>query len=165
MALQYRFFTIPIKAVHEAESELNHFLRTVRVITIHREFVTQGENSFWGMAVEYMENGNPQTASSGIPGTGRKNIDYREVLSPEDFAIFVKLREWRKVTAVQEAVPVYTLFTNEQIAKMAEARITQISELQKVSGIGDARVKKYGEAVTRIVAEENNKNKKGTERK
>ena len=52
MTIQYRFFTIPLKATQEVETELNRFLRSQRILTVHREFVSQGENSFWTMAVE-----------------------------------------------------------------------------------------------------------------
>jgi hypothetical protein len=44
MTIQYKFFTIPLKATQEVETEFNHFLRSQRVLTVHREFVSQGEN-------------------------------------------------------------------------------------------------------------------------
>ena len=106
MTIQYKFFTIPLKTTREVETELNHFLRSQRILTVHREFVSQGENSFWTMAVEYMSDGDTSPKD-----TGRKRVDYREILSPADFALFVKLRDWRKQVGEKEAVPVYTVFT------------------------------------------------------
>ncbi len=153
MSLQCKFFVIPIKNVQESEKELNGFLRSVRVITIHREFVAQGENSFWGMAVEYAADGVVRTGEGETSLTGRKKVDYRDVLSPEIFAIFSKLRDWRKAAAAQEEIPVYTILTNEQLAKIAEKRITTKADLREIEGVGDARVKKYGEAVIKIVSE------------
>ena len=44
MTIQYRFFTIPLKATNEVKTELNHFLRSQRILTVHREFVSEGEN-------------------------------------------------------------------------------------------------------------------------
>jgi len=44
MTIQYRFFTIPLKSTEEVEIELNRFLRSQRVLTVHRELVGQGEN-------------------------------------------------------------------------------------------------------------------------
>ena len=38
MTIQYKFFTIPIKATQEVETERNRFLRSQRVLTVHREF-------------------------------------------------------------------------------------------------------------------------------
>ena len=40
----------------ETEQELNSFLSTHRVLTVHREFVSQGENSFWSLANEVLYN-------------------------------------------------------------------------------------------------------------
>jgi ribonuclease D len=154
MALQYKFFIIPIRTGAEAESELNRFLRSARVVTTHQEFVVQGKNSFWCMAVEYLSDGSPQSYSENAATGGRIKPDYRELLSPENFAIFAKLREWRKEIAGKEAVPVYTIFTNEQLAKIAEKRITAKTGLQEIEGIGEARIKKYGDAVIAVMVQE-----------
>ena len=35
MAIQYKFFMIPIKNSSQIENELNKFLRTVKVVTTH----------------------------------------------------------------------------------------------------------------------------------
>jgi hypothetical protein len=45
MSLQFRFFTIPVKDPREAEEEMNRFLRSVRIITVQRELLMNGENS------------------------------------------------------------------------------------------------------------------------
>ncbi len=149
MSLQYRFFMIPAADSAEAEADLNRFIRSVRVITTHREFVSDGRNSFWGMAVEYLKDGlKEDTAESG-----KKKIDYKEILSPEDFAVFSKLRDWRKTAAAREDIPIYAVMTNEQLAKIAEKRIVTKTGLKEVEGIGEARVKKYGEAVIKIMTE------------
>jgi hypothetical protein len=43
-------------------------------------------------------------------GSGKKTeTDYKEVLPQDDFALCVRLREWKKQTAAAEAVPVYTI--------------------------------------------------------
>jgi len=128
---------------------LNHFLRSVRALTVNREFVDQGPNYFWCLAIEYLAD---VTGKSGDK-SNRNRIDYKEVLSPEDFAVFVKLREWRKQAATSEAVPVYTIFSNEQLADIAQRRIATKIELHKISGVGEARVKKYAEAVFKIIEE------------
>ena len=47
-------------------------------------------------------------------------MDYREVLNPEQFAAFVKLRTLRQTISKEEAVPVYVIFTNEQLAAMGQ---------------------------------------------
>ena len=58
-----------------------------------------------------------------------------------------------KKVAEKEAVPVYTIFTNEQLAQIAQNRVISKTGLQEISRVGDARVKKYGDDVVSIVSE------------
>ena len=68
----------------------------------------------------------------------------REVLSPEDFAVYVRLRELRKTIAAEEAIPPYSVFTNEQLAAIVTGRVSSKADLGKIAGIGEARLEKYG---------------------
>lgn len=69
------------------------------------------------------------------------------MLKPEEFEVFSRLREWRKGMAEQEGVPVYVVFTNEQLAEMVKKRVSTKAGLKEIEGVGDARVEKYGAAV------------------
>ena len=82
----------------------------------------------------------------------RAKVDYKEVLKPEEFAVFARLRELRKEMAQAEAVPVYTIFTNEQPAQMVRSRATTKAALEKVAGVGDARIEKYGTRFLEVLA-------------
>ena len=53
--MQMEFFQIPARGESGLQEDLNRFLRTHRVLTIQREFVEQGDNSFWALAVEYLD--------------------------------------------------------------------------------------------------------------
>ncbi len=142
--MQYKFFRISVNNSSEAEAELNRFLRGPRILAVHREFVTQGESSFWAVAVEYLfgepplEKTNPRR---------REKIDYKEVLEPGDFAVYARLRDWRKQTGDAEAVPVYTILTNEQMAEIARRRCSSLAALGEISGIGAGRLEKYGQQI------------------
>jgi len=153
MSLQYKFFIIPIKDLDAAEESFNRFLRTVRLLSTDRKFVENGENSFWALSVEYLDS--QKSEGSTGKGAGRfKKIDYREILSPEDFALYAKLRDWRKSTGEKESVPLYTIFTNEQLAKMAQQKIKTLAELGALTGIGVARVDKYGSNILAVIQEQ-----------
>jgi len=153
MSLQYRFFTIPIKDPRPAAEEMNQFLRSVQAIVTHREFLQNGENSCWLMAVEYQTGeGEYRPPKSAMPV--KRKIDYKEVLSPEDFTIYARLRDWRKETGEKEAVQLYNIFTNEQMATIVQDKIVTKNGLKKLSGVGEGRVDKYGDAVIAIIKEE-----------
>ena len=81
----------------------------------------QGSDSFWSFSVEYLENGQGGRPCSGGLLSGVR-VDYREVLKPDEFALFVKLRLLRQEIAKDEAVPVYMVFTNEQLARSSAWR-------------------------------------------
>ncbi len=146
MSIQNKFFRIPAVDSSAAEDELNRFLRSVKPVMVQKEFVALAEYSFWAVAVEYISDGN----SSSVSGKKSK-IDYKAVLSPEDFAVFARLRDWRKKAAMEEGVPPYVIFTNEQLARMTEQRMTSMTQVRSIDGIGEARVKKYGNAAIGII--------------
>lgn len=155
MPIQYEFFTICPLLNPEAAENLNTFLRSHKILNVQREFVADSTNSRWYFTVEYLEG---KAANEKKSGEGRKRIDYREVLSPETFALYARLRDWRKQLAEQESVPLYTIFTNKQLAAISSETIATHADLQKVEGVGAARVEKYGDAVIEIVTVEAEKN-------
>src|SRR4051794_22092855 len=112
--MAFRFFTVPIQDDGTAAEELNAFLRGHRVLAVDRRWVDQGPASFWCFCVDVLDG--PAAGPRGA--TGRGKVDYKEVLTPEQFAVFARLRDLRKQIAQAEAVPVYTVFTNEQLARM-----------------------------------------------
>jgi ribonuclease D len=78
-------------------------------------------------------------------------VDYKEVLKPEEFEVFSRLRDWRKATADKEGVPVYVVLTNEQLAQMVQKKTNSKAGLKEIEGVGDARVEKYGDALLQIL--------------
>lgn len=143
--MQLKIFILPIKNLSAAEAEMNAFLRSHRMLTVKKEFVSDGENSFWTFCVEYLESA---TAATNAPNmTGRPKVDYKELLKPEEFEVFSRLREWRKGVAEKESVPVYVVFTNEQLAAMVKMKANSKAALKEIEGVGDARLEKYGAAV------------------
>lgn len=94
-----KFFHVSSRDAAPMEAELNSFFSRHRVVTIDRRFVEAGSDSFWALCVDYLH-GEPGTGPShGVPGRAERKVDYKEVLSPEHFGIFAKLRELRKEIA------------------------------------------------------------------
>jgi len=139
--MHMRFFTIPAFAADDAAEEFNRFLASHPILGIDREFVSDGVNSAWCFCVSYQEPGNRPA-----PVKQRGKVDYKELLSEQDFVIYSRLRDLRKRLAEQQGVPVYALFTNEQMGAMVQHRVSTQAQLQEIAGVGEARVKKYGQA-------------------
>jgi superfamily II DNA helicase RecQ len=70
--------------------------------------------------------------------------DYREVLNAAEYALFDKLRNLRKELAEKSGIPVYAVFTNDQLAAMVKKPPKTAKDLLAIAGIGETRVKQYG---------------------
>jgi len=147
--MQLRFFMVPVTAPDDATAELNRFLAANRILAIERQFIGDGANSAWTICVSFDEGGATATARAMVGKRGK--VDFKEVLSDPEFAVFARLRALRKERADAEGVPAYALFTNEQLAEMVQRRVVSATGLREIQGIGDARVEKYGEAFLQIL--------------
>ena len=49
--------------------------------------------------------------------------------------------------AEKEGVPVYVIFSNEQLADLVKRRVGTKAGMKETEGVGEARVEKYGAAV------------------
>lgn len=148
--MQLKLFVISVKNIAAAEAEMNAFLRSHRMLSVKKEFVPDGENSYWTFCVEYLETPLPGSIHA-TGGNKPPKVDYKEVLSEEEFALFSQLREHRKQVADREAIPVYAVFTNEQLAQIVQKKITSKAGLKEVEGVGDGRIEKYGEELLRRI--------------
>jgi superfamily II DNA helicase RecQ len=149
-AMALRFFTVPVQDTGSAEAEVNSFLSNHKVLSVDRRWVDLGTHSFWAFCVDYLPSGSDRRGSSANAG-GRSRIDYKDVLTPDEFTVVSQLRELRKEIAQTEAIPVYTVFTNEQLAQFVQQRCRSRADLGKIDGVGEARIEKYGEPTLRAM--------------
>lgn len=138
--MQLKVFAVPGQGGEEAMEEMNKFLRSHRVLSIEKRMVEQG--GYWSFCVEYLER-----AGDGGGSPAKRGVDYKEVLNAEDFAVFARLRDLRKVMAEKEGVPPYAVFTNEQLAALVTGKVDSREGMAKIDGIGSARIEKYAAAV------------------
>ncbi|MGD9209457.1 MAG: HRDC domain-containing protein [Desulfobacteraceae bacterium] len=146
--MKYQFFVIPAQNPKTAQEELNRFCDGCRVVNMEKAFVANGDRSFWSVCVTWLEK------EQGKQSSIKNRVDYREVLSEKDFAIFVKLRNLRKSIAEQEGVPIYAVFTNEQLAVMVQKKVLTPTAFGAIGGIGKMRLEKYGEAFLNVLRRE-----------
>ncbi len=62
-----------------------------------------------------------------------------------------RLRRWRSETARAASVPAYVVFHDSTLAAIAAARPANLGDLLRVSGVGDAKLRRYGEEVLEIL--------------
>jgi HRDC domain len=132
-----RFFVVPVHDSGDFEYELNGFLVRHKVVSIDRHLIDRGVNSFWAICVDYVSHSPGETGRNS--NLSRSRVDYKTILSPGEFVVFSRLRELRKELAQTEAVPVYALFTNEQLAQMGQRPCQSKSELVQIKGLATAK--------------------------
>ncbi len=141
--MRMHFATIPVLDSGPAQAELNRFLASHRVLTVERHLVASEHGAVWAVCVSYTE-GRAEPSGTKPPSGKKKPVDYRELLSEDDFRVFAQLRALRKTEAQREGIPAYAIFTNEQLAAIVRGRVRSVAALAKIEGVGKSRVEKYG---------------------
>lgn len=137
---QFNTFFVPHSDDGTELESLNAFLRGRRVLQVDRQAFPSG----WAFCVEWLE----RSASVGgrfDRGRNGPKIDYREVLDPEVFARFAKLRERRKAIAEADGVKPYVVMTDAQLAEVAKMEQPKAADLYQIPGVGESRVKMYAD--------------------
>ncbi|RED17030.1 ATP-dependent DNA helicase RecQ [Parasphingopyxis lamellibrachiae] len=73
--------------------------------------------------------------------------------NPVGDPLFDALREKRRLIAAENAVPPYVVFHDATLREMASAKPRTLSALSQISGIGQAKLARYGEDFLAVIAE------------
>ncbi|GAD89307.1 ATP-dependent DNA helicase RecQ [Vibrio halioticoli NBRC 102217] len=101
---------------------------------------------------------------------GEQSIEFRELrkskkkkasstkkstaLSEQDSGVFEKLRELRASLAKTQNVPAYIICHDASLAEIALQRPDSLDALGQISGFGEAKLAKYGEAIVQLINEQ-----------
>ena len=64
-----------------------------------------------------------------------------------------RLKALRNQLAQRQHLPAYVIFTNASLTEMAEKRPRTTGDFLRISGVGDARARRYGMEFLRVIAE------------
>jgi ATP-dependent DNA helicase RecQ len=81
------------------------------------------------------------------PRKGRRGQE----ANPEGDPLFDALRACRRDLAKQAGVPPYVVFHDSTLREMATLRPTSMAALGRVSGVGEAKLERYGAAFVEVV--------------
>jgi len=73
-------------------------------------------------------------------------------LDTVDAGVLDTLKAWRREQARQQAVPPYVVFHDRTLAELAARRPSSLDDLGGISGIGAAKLERYGEALLKVLA-------------
>ena len=74
-----------------------------------------------------------------------------ELDSPADEALFEALRDWRRELADENGVPPFVIFHDKTLRALAVAKPTTDEALLGITGIGQAKHKRFGQAVINLI--------------
>jgi ATP-dependent DNA helicase RecQ len=94
--------------------------------------------------------GRTTAGGAGAGGGGAGGAGAGE-LSAADAAVFEKLRAWRGATAREQSVPAYVVFHDATLRLIATAAPATLAELSQISGVGEAKLAKYGEQILQVL--------------
>jgi ATP-dependent DNA helicase RecQ len=91
----------------------------------------------------------PARKSVRTPAAKRAALHFDD---PDDAALFESLRVRRMALAKTQGVPPYVIFHDRTLAEIARTRPRRLHELGRITGIGEAKIERYGEDVLAVVA-------------
>jgi superfamily II DNA helicase RecQ len=134
--MQIRIFNVPLTDNGESLAELNRFLAGQKVLEVEQRFFQNEKGACWSFCVRYLSS----NTGSIVPQSNKQKVDYKEILNENEFSVFSKLRECRKIIAATDAVPAYAVFTDEELAGITRLPAIEVGKLISVKGIGDKKV-------------------------
>lgn len=91
-----------------------------------------------------------QPTATTLAGAG--SSDLREALLDDQRRLFDALRVWRNARARRDGKPAYVMLTNRMMAEVARVQPRTRAELGRVEGVGEARLRDYGDEILAVVA-------------
>ncbi len=145
--MEYYFFYINARQPGNDQEKLNNFLCRHAPVTVDRKLVEDGADSFWSICV-----GVSEPVQKGSTTKRRPAVDYRELLPPEEFAVYARLRERRNAIAKADEVPPYSIFTNKQLADMVCLPAKNKAGMAGIEGIGTKRIERFADEFLALMA-------------
>lgn len=139
--IQFKIFTLNTFDAEDSIDKLNKFLNFNKIIDIEKHCFETNNGILWTFCVQYINSTNlPQKITFKS-----EKIDYKNVLSEDQFKTFINLRIIRKSMADQEAVPAYAVFTDAELAEISKLDEINEQKMKSINGIGEKKILKYGQ--------------------
>ena len=151
--MKVRVFTLPLgEDGHFDDESLQAFLHDRQALAVSEHFFTHQGRPTLALVVQYREPSSREVAAGrAAPAPVRRDDRGDLTLAPEEKGPFEGLRRWRNERARKDGKPAYVLFTNGQLLELVRARPQNFEELLRLEGIGEARVRDYGEEVLAVL--------------
>ena len=83
----------------------------------------------------------------------RRAVSSAMPTDPDSEALWQALRAYRLELAQEQNVPAYVIFTDATLREMVRERPRTLDEFARISGVGQAKLERFGEGFLRLLAE------------
>lgn len=138
--MKIRVFTLPFDQEQERfpDELVEQFCANKKVAKVKSKFFESDRQSFWTIAVHY------ELLPSKSFNRQLTDLDEGQQM------LYELLANWRKEKALHEEFPPYLVCKNKQFIAIIEQRCTTLDSLSKITGIGKAKLQKYGKEIIQI---------------
>lgn len=149
----FRVFTLTFDPASEGfdDTPVRDYLADKDVLSMSEHFFTQDGRAYLAVTVKSRAVRGPASPATEAKPRQRDE-SWRKLVSKDDMALFERLREWRGERARAAGIPSYVICNNKQLAQVLQRRPATLAALSECDGFGDAKVKKYGEDILRLLA-------------
>jgi ATP-dependent DNA helicase RecQ len=95
-----------------------------------------------------------RTADTAKPTRDKKSRLEVEGLTGAGLALFERLKAWRRSTAAADNVPAYVILHDRVLREIALARPSSLAALGRISGIGENKLRRFGERLLALINDE-----------
>jgi superfamily II DNA helicase RecQ len=128
------------------------FAEGKEVLSVGEHFFVHEMTPYLVLTVTYREaDGGVRPRPPGQAGRYGKP-DPRAELDPAEARLYDALRKWRAEVAKTDNVSHYMVLTNRQMAEIARRRPGTLAEMGDLTGVGSAKVARYGEAMLKVLS-------------
>jgi len=114
---------------------------------LQKELVTEyrGDIRMTHLGVQWRQGIQPPSATANP----RKKVS--EIPEEENKELEAELKSWRRNLAKSEDLPAYIIFNDATLRELVEKRPYTSNSLLQITGLGEAKVEKYGRDILRII--------------
>ena len=132
------------------DEEVQSFIDDKEVLSVNDQFFIHENHPYLMLIVTYREVNN-DFGRKRYPVDKKKIKEWRTILDDKEKTVYDALKKWRAERSKLEAVPLFIICKNQQMAFIAREKPLSLEALKKIDGIGEKKAKQYGEAILKIV--------------
>ncbi|RLC21736.1 MAG: HRDC domain protein [Deltaproteobacteria bacterium] len=151
--LMIKIFTLRFSEVLQGfdDEDVRKFMADKEIISVRDQFFIRNNIPYWSVMLEYNPVSEDKPLHKKRKSDKERKEEYRELLTDNSMPLFNYLREWRNERAKKGGLAPFVLFTNRQLAEIADKAPESLDKLATIEGVGKAKLENYGKEVLGIV--------------